>query len=121
MANITGTLQSDGALVGHISSDNQGLRGLLNNSTPGLTAHLSNATLRGIPVELRVTETTLQWKYEDEDTWQDLINLNDIDYEQLKNLPTVNGSQIIKEVSSKFITPKDALTNMEIENLLRNN
>ena len=91
------------------------------SSTGGFNGKLSNATLRGIPVELRVTATTLQWKYEDENSWHDLMDLNEIDYEKLNNLPTVNGDLIIKEVSGKFITPKDALTNMEIENLLRNN
>lgn len=115
---LSGQVSNPHNLAGSISSPTH-LSGTL-SSSGSFNGRLSNATLRGIPIELRVTETTLQWKYEDENVWKDLMNLNEIDYEQLKNLPTVNGSQIIKEVSSKFITPKDALTNMEIENLLRN-
>ena len=64
-------------------------------STPdSLQGYLSNATLRGIPVELRISGTVLQWKYEDEDTWTDLIELNTLDYESMKNLPMINGVQL---------------------------
>ena len=58
------------------------------------TGYLSNVTLRGIPVELRISGTVLQWKYEDEDTWTDLIELNTLDYESMKNLPMINGVQL---------------------------
>ena len=114
---LSGQVSSQNSLTGAISTPTH-LSGTL-SSTGGFNGRLSNATLRGIPVELRTTATTLQWKYEDENSWHDLMDLNEIDYEKLNNLPTVNGSQIIKEVSSKFITPKDALTNMEIERLLQ--
>lgn len=52
---------------------------------------LSNATLRGMAVVLQVSGTTLQWRYEDETEWRNLIDLNDIDYEALQNLPQING------------------------------
>lgn len=58
------------------------------------TGYLSNVTLRGIPVELRISGTVLQWKYEDEDTWTDLIELNTLDYESMRNLPMINGVQL---------------------------
>ena len=58
------------------------------------TGYLSNVTLRGIPVELRISGTVLQWKYEDEETWTDLIELNTLDYESMRNLPMINGVQL---------------------------
>ena len=119
MANnsFSGTLNSPIELKGILSSPDE-LKGLL-SSPDNLTGKLSNVTLRGMPVELHVTDTTLQWKYEDEDEWRDLIDLNDIDYEKLNNLPTIDGKVIMREMEEDIITPKDALTNMEIERLLR--
>lgn len=58
------------------------------------TGYLSNVTLRGIPVELRISGTVLQWKYENEDTWTDLIDLTTLDYASLQNLPMINGVQL---------------------------
>ena len=58
------------------------------------TGYLSNVTLRGIPVELRISGTVLQWKYQDEDNWTDLIDLTTLDYESIRNLPMINGVQL---------------------------
>jgi len=45
------------------------------SSPQNIEGALSNATLRGIPVELQIAGTMLQWKYLDEDIWRDLIDL----------------------------------------------
>lgn len=81
--NLTASISSPDDLYGYLSSPDN------------LTGHLSNVTLRGMPVELRIDGTTLQWKYEDEEEWNDLIDLSTIDYEQLTNLPSINGIQLI--------------------------
>ena len=87
-----------------------------------LTGLLSNATLRGIPVELSIDGTTLRWKYLDEDdsSWRDLIDLNTIDYELLTNLPTLNGNALVGELNDLFMLPSDEVTEQELMNLLNN-
>lgn len=64
------------------------------SSPANIEGFLSNATLRGIPVELQVAGTMLQWKYLDEDVWRDLIDLNNVDYELLGNLPQIEGVEL---------------------------
>ena len=71
----------------------ENLKGTL-SSPANIEGFLSNATLRGIPVELQVAGTMLQWKYLDEDVWQDLIDLNNVDYELLGNLPQIDGVEL---------------------------
>ena len=72
----------------------ENLKGTL-SSPDNLQGLLSNATLRGIPVELQVVGTMLQWKYLDENVWRDLFDLNNIDYELLGNLPQIEGVELI--------------------------
>lgn len=94
----------------------ENLSGIL--STPdNLQGFLSNATLRGIPVELQVAGTMLQWKYLDEDVWRDLIDLQNIDYELLGNLPQIEGVELIgnKTFEDLGLT---ALTAAEVEAIL---
>lgn len=94
MPSLTGILQNVETLTGVISNPHPIVTGVI--STPStITGHLSNVTLRGMPVELRIDGTILQWKYEDEEEWNDLIDLSTIDYEQLTNLPSINGIQLI--------------------------
>lgn len=66
-------------------------------STPHtMKGKLSNATLRGMPVEIRLTDDfILQWKYLDEDEWRDLLDLSEINYEALGNLPQINGVELL--------------------------
>lgn len=82
-----------------------------------LKGRLSNATLRGIPVELQIVGTMLQWKYLDEDTWRDLIDFQNIDYELLLNLPQIGGVKLIgnKTFEDLGLT---ALTAAEVEAVL---
>lgn len=93
MPNLIGSLNVDGTL-----------RGVISNGTSVITGKLSNATLRGVAVELRIEGTILQWKYEDKDEWQDLIDLSTLDYETLQNLPTIDGVEIKGEIAQMIIS-----------------
>lgn len=100
------------------SNQTMGLTGTL--SSPGaITGHLSNATLRGIPVEIRLSEDfILQWKYEDETEWRDLLDLSEIDYEALGNLPTLNGVELTGELRELFMLPADEISAQELNTIL---
>lgn len=99
------------------SNQTMGLTGTL--SSPGtITGHLSNATLRGMPVVIDIEGTMLRWRYEDEDTWTDLIDLSTIDYETLTNLPTLNGIELTGELKELFMLPADEISQEELNNLL---
>ena len=102
------------------SNQTMGLTGTL-SSTGTITGHLSNATLRGMPVEIRLSEDfILQWKYEDETEWRDLLDLSEIDYEALGNLPTLNGTELTGELGELFMLPADEISQEELNNLLNN-
>ena len=102
MPNLIGSLKKDGTLTGILSSPST------------VTGYLSNVTLRGIPVELQVAGTMLQWKYLDEDVWRDLFDLNNIDYELLGNLPQIEGVELIGNKTFKNLG-LTALTAAEVE------
>lgn len=93
------------------------LKGVISGGSKFL-GKLSNATLRGMAVELRIENTMLQWKYEDEDVWRDLIDINSIDYEALNNLPTLNGNLLIGELSELFMLPADEISAQELNAIL---
>ena len=100
------------------------LRGTLANKL-NLKGQLSNATLRGMAVQIRLNENSvLQWRYEDEDDtkWRDLIDFSAVeyasDYELLDNLPTLNGVELTGELSELFVLPADEVTEQELMNLL---
>lgn len=88
-----------------------------------LSGRLSNAIYKGSSVQLRlVNDTILQMKYDDEDdeAWTDLVDLRLVNlYAELPDKPTINGKSIVGEINEEFITPYDALTNLEIEELLK--
>ena len=94
----------------------ENLKGTL-SSPANIEGHLSNATLRGIPVELQVDGTMLQWKYVDETEWRDLIDLNNIDYELLENLPRIEGVKLIGNKTFEDLG-LSALTSAEVEAVL---
>lgn len=64
------------------------LRGILSGSSD-LVGALSNATLRGEKVELRCINNHIQYKYENDEEWQDLITI-DTQSEKVE-LRAVNG------------------------------
>lgn len=91
------------------------------SSPLSINGRLSNATLRGERVELRMNDQlVLQWRYEDEDdtAWRDLIDLSVTDYETLLNLPTVNGEELRGELSGIFMLVSDEITEQELTNIL---
>lgn len=88
------------------------------SSPSTLNGVLSNATLRGAKVELRINGTMLQWKHEDEDVWRDLIDINEIDYNELMNLPTIDGIKFSGDMTNYIITPQDELSNTEVQRIL---
>lgn len=106
MPNLIGSMNLDGTLKGIISG----------GST--FTGKLSNPVLRGMAVELRINDTMLQWKYEDEDIWRDLIDINEIDYNELMNLPTIDGIKFSGDMTDYIITPQDELSNTEVQRIL---
>lgn len=108
MPNLIGSMNLDGTLKGVISGGSR------------FTGKLANATLRGMSVELRIQEGTniLQWKYEDETEWKDLIDLSTIDYETLSNLPKINGEPIIGELGDLIMLTSDEATEQELLDLL---
>lgn len=99
------------------------LRGTLANKL-NLKGQLSNATLRGMSIELRNNEKVIQWKREDEDDtqWRDLIDFSAVeyasDYELLDNLPTLNGVGLTGELSEFIMLPADEVTEQELLDLL---
>ena len=117
LENLTGSLSEPLSMTGQLSS---GTLSGISSELLSMTGHLSNAILRGVPVEIRIQEgtTLLQWKYEDETTWRDLIDLATIDYSTLSNLPTINGVQFIGEMRNHIITPSDEITTEELEEIL---
>lgn len=66
-------------------------------------------------VEFRTNENTVQYKYKDQDEWLDLINL---DYELLTNIPTIKENEIRGDVDQYVMTPEDELSNSEIQSIL---
>lgn len=102
MPNLIGSLRKDGTLTGILSSPST------------ITGYLSNVTLRGIPVELRVDGTMIQWKYEDETEWRDLIDVQNIDYTLLGNLPQIEGVTLVGNKTFADLG-LEALTAAEIE------
>ena len=115
LENLSGTLSLSNGYEGQMQSP-EIISGVL--STPdNLEGLLSNATLRGIPVELRIEGTTLQWKYLDDDEWTSLIDISTISYETLQNLPQINGIELIgnKTFEDLGLT---ALSSREIESVL---
>lgn len=66
-------------------------------------------------VEFRTNENTVQYKYKDQDEWLDLINL---DYELLTNIPTIKENELRGDVDQYVMTPEDELSNSEIQSIL---
>ena len=109
MPNLIGKMNIDGTLKGIISGG------------ATFTGRLSNPALRGERVELRMNDQLiLQFRYEDEDdtAWRDLIDLSVTDYETLSNLPTVNGEELMGELSGIFMLVSDEITEQELTNIL---
>lgn len=92
----------------------ENLKGTL-SSPANISGKLSNATLRGAAVELRIEGTVLQWKYEDKDEWMDLIDLSTLDYSTLQNLPTIDGVEIKGEIAEMIISAIQDLLDEKVD------
>lgn len=141
---LVGTLSTASNMTGKISPP-QILSGIVSDATR-FTGKLSNSTLRGYSaydiavlegytgteeewletlkgerIELRNNNGMLQWKYETETDWIDLIDLVAMnDYEMLINKPMIDSIVLSgnRDLSLSYVRNTNALTNMEIESLL---
>lgn len=124
---MTNEVRVVGAITGRISTS-QSIHGTITGSIADgntIKGSLTETFLRGergYKMQVRSYNNYIQYKYEDEDEseWKNLFNLTFSDYEQLANLPTVNGGTIIGEMKANILTPPDVVTNMELETLLNN-
>ena len=71
-------------------------------------------------VQLRINNSIIQYKYNNEDAWTDLINVKEsITYNDLNDKPSINGEPISGNITIDYISPDCALTNFELEELLK--
>lgn len=53
-------------------------------------------SIRGSEISIRITENNwLQWKYESEEEWHDLVHLLDNRYDNIANKPKINGVELM--------------------------
>ncbi len=77
-------------------------------------------SLKAPGVAFRINGTILQYKYDNQDTWIDLIDISTIEnYELLGNLPTIEGNEFKGEMGDYVMTPGDELSNLEIAEILK--
>ncbi len=143
---LVGSLSKPSSLVGSLSSPRK-LSGSV-SKVPGFSGKLSNVTLRGYSaydlavlagfegteeewlaslraerIEMRNNDGVLEYKYENEDTWTELIDLRVTmgDYENLINRPSIDGTLLSgdRDLSEDYLRNDRALTNLEIEELLQ--
>lgn len=79
-------------------------------------------SLKGEKVQLRENGDAIEWKYENDSTWMELIKLNTLnDYELLMNKPSVDGNTLIGnlDLTEIYVRNENVLTNFEIEELLK--
>ena len=79
-------------------------------------------SLKGEKVQLRENGNAIEWKYENDSTWMELIKLKTLnDYELLMNKPSVDGNTLIGnlDLTEIYVRNENVLTNFEIEELLK--
>jgi len=142
---LVGSLSKPSSLIGSLSSPRK-ISGNV-SKVPGFSGKLSNVTLRGYSaydlavlagfegteeewlmslraerIDMRNNDGVLEYKYENDDTWIELIDLRVTmgDYENLLNRPSIDGTLLSgdRNLSEDYMRNDRALTNMEIENLL---
>lgn len=90
-------------------------------STPyGLYGSLSTAVLHDGKVKLRVENGVIQYRYEDDNDWRDLVDLYEYqqnDYEDLDNKPQINGVQLVGDKSFQELGD-EPLTNSELKSII---
>lgn len=76
----------------------------------------------GEKIEVRNNDGVLEWKYESDISWNELIDLTIInDYDLLFDKPSLDGVELSgdRDLSEDYLRNENALTNMEIEALLQ--
>lgn len=133
---LTGTLSSpqvfSGIVLGaqHMSGtlSNATLRGMsafeIAQTVGGFTGTEEDwlESLRAKKLEIRNNNARIEYKYENETQWTLLIDLSyQHDYLQLENKPSLDGRVLIgnRDLSTDYVLNTNALTNLEIEALLR--
>ena len=79
-------------------------------------------SLKGEKVQLRENGDAIEWKYETDTQWTELIKLSAInDYELLMNKPSVDGTTLLGnlDLTETYVRNENVLTNFEIEELLK--
>ena len=132
---LRGTLSAPSNLQGTVSEPLQIMSGVLANSAlRGYSVYdiavLNGYTgteeewlesLKGEKLQIRNNDGLIQWKYETDVNWTDLIDLvSDRDYEKLINKPMLDNIVLSgnRDLSVNYVRNENALTNLEIENLL---
>ena len=77
-------------------------------------------SLIGPKTEFRFNGNAFEWKYSDQNDWKELVNINELNYEQLNNLPKIHEMEIKGDISQYIMLPQDELTNIEIQEILDN-
>lgn len=116
-------LRSQGTIVGNISPQ----KTVVGNITDAKTiyATLMETFLKGDKgdpgdtVELRVDGDILQYRYIGQDEWMDIVDLRINDYENLRNVPIINGVEMRGDVTNLIMTPLEELSNTEIMNMMK--
>ena len=143
---LNGQMSPEFELTGMLSAPIQALAGALSNPDV-VQGKLTNAVLRGLSaydiavayggysgteeewieslkgdrIELRNNGGVIEWKYEADIVWKELINLIIInDYENCINKPMIDNIILSgnRDLSEDYVRNENALTNMEIERLL---
>lgn len=77
-------------------------------------------SLRGGKIELRSVGNTIEWKYadEDEDKWQELLTFTaTMDYEDLSNRPSINGTELSSGLTSEDLGLQSAGDYLQTEDI----
>ena len=122
---LAGALSNPESLVGRLS--NEALRGYSAYEIAVIEGYEGTEeewleSLKGAKLEIRNNNGVLEYKYENDSAWTELIDLKTAnDYELLFNKPSLDGVVLSgdRDLSEDYLRNANALTNMELEELLQ--
>lgn len=125
VSRLLGALSNPEALAGKLS--NVALRGYSAYDIAVLEGYEGTEeewleSLKGEKLEIRNNNGVLEWKYETDSDWTELIDLTIInDYDLLFDKPSIDGVVLSgdRDLSEDYLRNENALTNLEIEALLQ--